>query len=279
MPAIECNGVSLNLVERGGGAETIVFAHGLLWDWQMWQPQIDHYQSRYRCLAYDHRGQGESGGGPEGLDLDQLCADAIALIEQSGPAPCHFIGLSMGGMVGMRVAARRPDLLRSLTLLDTSADPEPAKRLRRLRWLVRLLTLFGAKPLIKQTLGEMFGKTYLNDPARQADIGRWSARIAALPRSVRYAVRGVIERESALEELRKIRCPTLIVVGEEDETTPPAAAERIAERIADARLIRLPRVGHMSSLEAPQQVNAVIDAFLSTMEAGTGTSKAATSNP
>jgi len=266
MSKIDCNGVSLHLEERGSGAETIVFAHGLLWDWQMWQPQLDHYQARFRCLAYDHRGQGESGGGPDGLGLDQLCDDAIALIEQAGSVPCHFVGLSMGGMVGMRVAARRPDLLRSLTLLDTSAGTEPAKRLRRLRWLVRLLTLFGPKPLIKQALAEMFGQTYLNDSARAADLARWSARIAALPRSVRHAVRGVIERGSVLDELKKIRCPTLVVVGEEDQTTPPAAAEQIAERIADARLIRLPRVGHMSSLEAPQQLNAIIDAFLSTVQ-------------
>ena len=266
MPQISCNGVSLNLIERGEGSETIVFSHGLLWDWQMWEPQLAHFQSRYRCLAYDHRGQAGSGGGPRQLDLDQLADDAIALIESQGNPPCHFVGLSMGGMVGMRVAARRPELLRSLCLLDTSAEPEPAQRLRRLRWLVRLLTLLGPKPLINQALKEMFGPTYLNNPNNAADLARWRQQIGALPRFARHAVRGVIERGNVLNELGKIRCPVLVLVGEEDQTTPATCAEKIAERIADARLISLPKVGHMSSLEAPRQINAVIDSFLSTVQ-------------
>ncbi len=269
MAQLRCNDVSLNVIERGEGAQSIVFAHGLLWDWQMWNAQLAHFERRFRCIAYDHRGQAGSGGGPEKLDLDQLADDAIALIEQTGAAPCHFVGLSMGGMVGMRVAARRPDLLRSLILLDTSAEPEPPKRLRRLRWLVRLLAVLGPKPLINQALPEMFGQTYLHNPARAEELSRWRAHIGAIPRFARHAIRGVIERGNVLAELSKIRCPTLVLVGEEDQTTPPESAERIAERIADARLIKLPKIGHMSALEAPAQINAVIDAFLSTVQTDT----------
>ena len=105
-----------------------------------------------------------------------------------------------------------------------------------------------------------------NLPNNAADLARWRQQIGALPRFARHAVRGVIERGNVLNELGKIRCPVLVLVGEEDQTTPATCAEKIAERIADARLISLPKVGHMSSLEAPRQINAVIDSFLSTVQ-------------
>ncbi|HTY28094.1 MAG TPA: alpha/beta hydrolase, partial [Mycobacterium sp.] len=109
-------------------APTIVFGHGLLFSGWLFHPQIAVLREMYRCVAIDWRGQGKSSAAERGYDMDTLASDAIALIESLELAPVHYVGLSMGGMIGQRIAARRSELVRSLTLLDTSAGPEdPAK--------------------------------------------------------------------------------------------------------------------------------------------------------
>ncbi len=124
MPWVGVDGVELHYSERGEGPP-IVFSHGLLWSGTMFDDEIAALSSRYRCIAYDHRGQGRSASSPTPYDMERLTDDAAALIEKLGAAPCHFVGLSMGGFVGMRLAARRPALLKTLTLIETAADGEP----------------------------------------------------------------------------------------------------------------------------------------------------------
>src|SRR6185369_4898317 len=95
------------------------------WSGRMFDAQVAALESRFRCISFDHRGQGQSEVTETGYTMDELTADALALIQALGAAPCHFVGLSMGGFVGMRLAARYPALIRSLSLLETSAGPEP----------------------------------------------------------------------------------------------------------------------------------------------------------
>src|SRR5438045_727365 len=97
MPFAELPGVRLFYEDRGAGPQTILFSHGLLWSSWMWRAQLDHFAPRFRCIAYDHRGQGQSELTPSGYDMDTVAADAVALIEKLGIAPVHFVGLSMGG--------------------------------------------------------------------------------------------------------------------------------------------------------------------------------------
>ena len=133
MPRIAVRGADLHYEVSGAGPETVVFAHGLLWSGRLFDRQVEALATRYRCVTFDFRGHGRSEVTVDGYDMDSLAADAAALIEALGCAPCHFVGLSMGGFVGMRLAIRQPRLLRSLILLETSADPEPEADRRRYR--------------------------------------------------------------------------------------------------------------------------------------------------
>ena len=144
MPRIRVNGAERYYEEQGSGPETIFFSHGLLWSGRMFDEQIAMLKERYRCVAFDHRGQGQSEVTRDGYDMETLYEDAAALIEALGGAPCHFLGLSMGGFIGLRLAARRPELLKSLLLLETSAGPEPPEnqaRYRQLNFIVRWVSL------------------------------------------------------------------------------------------------------------------------------------------
>src|SRR5215475_6931742 len=260
---ISCNDVQLAVEDSGEGGPTVLFSHGLLYSLRMWDEQIAALRSRFRCVAYDHRGQGQSEAPATGLDMDTLTDDAAALIAALRLGPVHFVGMSMGGFVAMRVAARRPELVRSLVLIDTSAGPEPAEnipRYRRLEWVARW---FGTWPVASRVEAIMHGASARKDPARAADLRAWRERLLRTDAVVmNRAVEGVLTRESAVPLLPRIRCPTLVMVGEEDVATVPARAEELAAGIAGARLVRVPRAGHMSPIDAPEAVTAELRAFL-----------------
>ncbi len=162
----------------------------------------------------------------------------------------------MGGYVGLRLAARRPDLLRSLTLLDTSAGAETdAAAYRRLSLVARWL---GPRPVAGRVLPVLFGRTFLSDPSRAEELAVWRERLLHLDRSIWRAVNGVIERTGMYDELSAVTVPTLVVVGEEDVANPPEAAEHIHAAIPHSTLVRIPRCGHSSVVEAPEAVNRAI---------------------
>jgi pimeloyl-ACP methyl ester carboxylesterase len=260
MPNVRVNGVDIHYEERGAGTEAVVFAHGLLFDKSIFADQIAALEGRYRCIAFDFRGQGESEITRSGYDIDTLSDDAAALIEALGAAPCHFVGLSMGGFVALRLAIRRPALLRSLILLDTSADPE--RLLDRLRYhlLAFVARWFGFRPVISRVMPIMFSENALRDPAL---MNRWRDRILANDRiGATRAVGGVIDRAGVYDELETIALPTLVIVGDRDRATVPAHSRRLHAAIRDSQLIVLPGVGHMSTLEAPAAVAETLRRFL-----------------
>jgi 3-oxoadipate enol-lactonase len=120
MPHVDLNGAHIHFTDTGGDSEAIVFSHGLLLNGTMFEEQVVHLRGGYRCITFDHRGQGQSGVAKDGYDIETLTADAAALIGHLDIAPCHFVGLSMGGFVGMRLAARKPELL--ITLIQHLFD-------------------------------------------------------------------------------------------------------------------------------------------------------------
>jgi len=262
MPRIRVNGVELHYESTGSGPETVVLSHGLLFSGEMFREQVRHLAGRYRVITYDHRGQGRSEVTAGGYGMDDLARDAAELVEALGVARCHFAGLSMGGFVAMRLAARRPELLRSCSLLETSADPETPENVPRYRRLNMALRLLGARLVAPRVMPILFGRTFLTDPSRAGLRQEWQGRLGALRRSVHRAITGVVEREGIHEELAKIRVPTLVLVGDEDVATPPPRAERICAAIPGSRLVRIPRAGHSSTLENPEAVNAALDSFL-----------------
>jgi 3-oxoadipate enol-lactonase len=263
MPTCRVNNATLAYTETGTGPETIVFAHGLLWSGAMFAPQVQALQHRYRCITFDFRGQGQSEVTPNGYDMDTLAADAQALIGALKAAPCHFVGLSMGGFIGMRLAIRHPELLRSLILLETSADPEPPESVPRFRLLNFVARWFGLGLVAGQVMPVMFGQKFLQDPARANERAAWRARMVANDRiGVTRAVTGVITREGIYEQLDRIRTPTLIIVGDQDVATVPAKAERIHARIPGSTLVVIPGAGHTATIEEPEAVNRAILSFL-----------------
>ena len=270
MPRITVNGVELYYEDSGGAGEVVLFSHGLLWNTALFAPQVAALKGRFRCVAYDHRGQGRSADVPgREIGMDLLTEDAAALIAALGLGRVHFCGLSMGGFIGMRLAARHPQLLRSLILCETSADAEPAENVPKYRKLNFVARWLGLRFVVGQVMPILFGRSALADPRRAPEVARWRAQLAGNRRSIWRAVNGVIERAAVLDELPRITAPTLIIVGDEDVATVPAKAERMARAIPGARLVRIPQAGHSSTVEQPAAVNAALVEFLERVPAST----------
>lgn len=267
MPKLMVNGANLYYEVTGEGTETIVFAHGLLWSGRMFAAQVAALQARYRCITFDFRGQGQSEVTLTGYDMDSLAEDAWGVITALQAAPCHFVGLSMGGFVGMRLAIRYPELLKSLILLETSADPEPEENVGRYRMLNFVARWFGLRLVASRVMPIMFGQTFLHDPARAVERELWKQRLVENDRiGITRAVMGVVEREGVYEQLSRITTPTLVIVGDEDVATVPEKSRRIQSQIGGSDLVMIPRAGHSSVIEEKTAVNQAILTFLDQLD-------------
>lgn len=263
MPHITANGIQLHYVERGSGDETVVFSHSYLLDWSHFEPQIATLASRYRCLAFDHRAHGSSELPPDTFGMEDVYEDAVAFIEAMDCAPVHFVGLSTGGFVGVRLGIRRPDLLRTLTLMDTSADTETKWKRIQYEALLRTVSLAGTKPFGGYVLSLFFSRHSRRNPGQATQLKRQREIIVANDRkaAVNFG-RAIFSRASVEDQLDRITVPTLVLSGEEDQSQVPERARRMASGIPNAKLVMIPEAGHISTIDQPALVNAALEQHL-----------------
>ena len=266
MPKIKIRDTDIYYHDTGKqeGKETIVFAHGLLWDNEMFTPQIEALKEKYRCIAFDFRGQGKSLSTKSGYDMENLTEDTIELIDQLVGKPVHFLGLSMGGFIGMRLAINHPEMLKSLMLLETTADPEPVENQPKYLKLAFFAKWFSVSFVASKVMNIMFSQSFLNDPNKAQLKAEWINRLKQLNRwTFGRAVKGVVHRKGVYESLGKITTQTLIIVGDEDVATVPAKSERMNQAIKNSKLHIIKEAGHTSSIEQPEAINAILKDFLS----------------
>jgi pimeloyl-ACP methyl ester carboxylesterase len=262
MAFLTLNGAEAHVCDSGGDGEPILFIHGLMLASESWDAQVAAFRPTHRVVVYDLRGQGRSARTRDRLDLDALAEDAAALIERLGLGPTHVVGFSMGAFIAMRLAARQPALLRSLTLIGPSADAEEPSNLPRYRLMIGFVRLFGPALLAGPLMRILFGPTWLADPATRAERTRWRGVLRRLPRALHRAAAASAARAPIHDLLAAIRTPTLIVSGEEDQPVPTALARRVHEGVAGSRFAALPATGHAAMIERPEAFNALLAGFL-----------------
>ena len=262
MPFKQVNGAKYYYEESGSSGEIIVFSHGLLWSGRMFDNQVKALKDNFKVITFDFRGQGKTEVTKDGYDFETLYNDTLELIK-SFNQPVYFAGLSMGGMIGMRLAARNPELVKKLILMETSPDPEPDENIPKYKQLNKVAKYLGFRPVTKPVMKIMFSKSFLEDPTRKDDRKYWVNQLRKNNRTgITRAVTGVIERTSVYDELKNIHCPTLIIVGEEDVATVPAKSEKMHNAIKGSKLVYIPKAGHTSTVENPEPINNEITQFL-----------------
>ena len=257
---ITANGISVNYTLDGPAAAPVVMlSHSLATDLSMWDPQMKALTAHYRVLRYDTRGHGGTDAPAEAYTLDQLAHDARTLLQALGIAKVHWVGLSMGGMIGQTLALKSPELFLSLSLCDTSSRiPAEAKPL----WADRIKTAQsqGMEPLVEGTISRWFTAPFREQHKDVVDPVRTMIR-----RTPPQGYAGCCAAISALDltdRLPAIKLPTLIVVGEEDQGTPVAASQAIQAKIAGSQLEILKSAAHLANMEQPEAFTKALTSFL-----------------
>jgi 3-oxoadipate enol-lactonase len=257
---ITANGISIHYTLNGpAGAPVVTLSHSLATHLGMWEPQVAALAGRFRVLRYDTRGHGGTDAPAGAYSLDQLAEDARALLAALGIERTHFLGLSMGGMIGQMLALKHPELLRSLVLCDTSSRV-PAEG--RAMWDERIKVAIsqGMDPHVEPTIGRWFTAAFLR---ARPDVVERVRGIIRETRPQGYIGCGhAIKMLDLTDQLPRIAVPTLVIVGEDDPGTPVAAARTIHERIPGSELVVLKSASHLSNIEQQDEFNQAITAFL-----------------
>jgi 3-oxoadipate enol-lactonase len=237
-------------------------SHSLATSLDLWSPQLAVLEPRFRVLRYDTRGHGASDAPQGAYTLAQLADDAVAVMDAFDIEAVHWVGISMGGMIGQAVALNHAERLRSLVLCDTAAAVPPEAQAL---WQQRIDKARGEgmTALADETLQRWFTPPYLaKDPRGVRSI---RGMILSTPVSGFIGCSEAIRQLDFLERLDDIRLPTLIIVGEQDPGTPVANSEAIHNRIKDSRLEIIPSAAHLCNVEQAEVFNQILLGFLQTL--------------
>jgi 3-oxoadipate enol-lactonase len=241
---------------------TILFANSLGTNFHVWDAQAASLANRFRILRYDMRGHGLTDCTSGAYTIAQLADDARALLDVLEIGAVHVCGLSIGGMVAQRLAATMPDRVRSLVLCDTANRIGPPGR-----WDDRVAAVSkgGLESIADAVLKVWFTQDFL---AHRPDQARGMANMLVRTPAEGYIGCCLALRDADLrDDDAKIGCPTLVIVGDQDVATSPAAARELSEAIRGARLEVLAQAAHIPTVEQPAALNRLLGDFFDTQAA------------
>ncbi len=254
------NGININYELTGPkDAPVVMLSHSLACSLVMWQPQIAALESGFQVLRFDTRGHGGSDAPAGAYTLEQLAADAVGLLDTLNIESVHFVGLSMGGMIGQCLALDYADRLKSLALCDTAAImPEETQPI----WQQRIDAVgeTGMAGQVDETLERWFRPEFLQLNPPEVEMIR--GQILATPVAGYIGCCEAIRRLNYLDRLGQIHTSTLIMVGEEDPGTPVAASEAMHACISGSKLVILSEARHLSNIEQAAPFNTALMDFL-----------------
>jgi 3-oxoadipate enol-lactonase len=261
MPTVHTNGVTLRYLREGSG-QPVLLLHGYLFGADWWRPQMEALKDLYDVVAVDLRGQMGSETTEEQAEYDlwNQAEDINGLIDALGIAPSHVVGLSMGGMIAMRLALLHPEAVRSLVLMDTSAGPEAAENAERYEGMRQVVEASGVEPMIPA-----LPPIFLADDFIAAEPAAVEAWLQALRDADHLGIirtgRAIDAREDISARLGEIAIPALVIHGSDDVAIPVERAEELARGIADASL-EIVSGGHQSNVDRAAETSGLIRDFL-----------------
>src|SRR3954469_864785 len=253
--------VALHSRDTGSG-RPVVLLHAFPLSSAMWLAEREALAGSWRLVTPDLRGFGGSPLADDEPSLDASADDVATLLDTLGLDRVTLGGLSMGGYVAMAFMRRHADRVAALVLADTKAGADSAQaRANRERIAAAVLDDPESTVLVDEVLPNLLGTTTFAE--RPLVAGRVKALVQAAPGpAVAWAQRAMAARPDSFDTLGGVQVPTLVVVGAEDAISPPDDARAMAEKVAGARLEILPRAGHLTALECPEEFNATLAAFL-----------------
>ena len=253
--------IELAYVERGSGP-VLLLVHGFPLDHSMWAGQIDALAARYRVIAPDLRGFGQSSGQDERTTMQQFATDLAGLLDgleiRESVTLC---ALSMGGYIALQFWKHYRDRLSRLILCDTRAASDTPEGAQGRLALAGTVLTEGSLPVADSMLPKLFAPQSLVSGADYIEATK-QVMASTRPTTVAASLRGMAERPNMTDELPNIDLPALLLCGEHDVITPAAEMRDVAAAMPDSMFHVIYGAGHMSPLERPERVNQLILDFL-----------------
>jgi 3-oxoadipate enol-lactonase len=263
MHSAHVNGIDIAYRLDGDGAPTrpwLCFAHALGHDHTMWEPQAEAFRRACNIVRYDLRGHGRSSAPAGDYALEALADDLRDLLDSLAIKRCHFVGLSIGAMIGQLAAARWPLRFASLTLAGAACRFSPqmqpiwASRIKAVR------APLGMNAVVDEKISGWFTAAFF--ATRRADIARTVQVLRSTPVDGYVGAIAAMAHADLTARLSAITCPVLVVLGDDDRITTLDHAEQILRQIPQARLRRIPGASHLSNVEQAADFNAALRDFL-----------------
>jgi 3-oxoadipate enol-lactonase len=254
------NGITINCEVSGPeGAPVVALSHSLASSSVMWAAQVPALEQHFRVIQLDTRGHGGSDAPAMAYSLDMLGDDLLAALDGLGVKKFHWVGLSMGGMIGQNLALRAPERIGKLVLCDTSARTTPEAVPV---WDERIVQARaeGMSAIAESTLARWFTPPYLEK--RPPVVETIRQQIVATPVDGYIGCCEALKTLDYLDQLPGVALPALVVVGEDDLGTDVATARTLHDAISGSRLAILPSAAHLSNVEQADAFNECVLDFL-----------------
>ncbi len=241
-----------------GNGPAVVLSHALGADMSMWDGVVPLLMDEYTVFRYDARGHGQSDAPPGPYTMEMLADDAAALIQRELVGPVHFVGLSMGGMTGQALAAKYPELVKTLTIANSSSYYDAdARRM----WQARVDTVLdkGVPAIGEGAMVRWFTPEFRAD--FPAPVARLRAGLEGTDAKAYAAACGAVGNIDFRESNKTITCPTQVIGGTRDEATPMDMSEQIRREIPGAQLYTID-AAHLSAVEQPAEFARLVVEFL-----------------
>jgi 3-oxoadipate enol-lactonase len=262
MADLKVNGVNIVYEEMGSGAETVVMLHSMGLNRGGMAPLAERLKDRYRVVLWDYRGMGDSEKpDTEAIGTETLYEDSVTVIKALANGPVHLIGMSMGGWIGMRIAARQPQLVRSLSAIGTSGMGADDHSKGAAFFEIIKEKGFSDPEIVEASMRVSFSPTVINDPARAADMEYWADVMRNIDPKTIAVTHSLTTRLSVMYEIRHILAPTLIVSGEHDMNHSTEQRD-LQKAIPGSQLVILKNCGHTPIVEHPDEVARLVRPFL-----------------
>lgn len=243
--------------DSGGSGPAVVFSHGFLTDHELFTPQIEALQERYRCVCWDQRYHGQTTTDGQPFTLHDAVEDLRALLDHLNLQRATLVGFSFGGWISTRFALAYPERVQGLVIIDSYERMESEEERQGYLGFKQMVTGQGFDGQVTATLrGFLFGEDF--DASYW--IGKWRFRP---PQQWAHVYDAMLARDDIWHRLGEIRCPSLVLHSEHNPANPPAVSRELADTLGACQGMRvITGSGHTAPLERPQQVNSELSAFL-----------------